>query len=454
MFFDCSRQIADNLAGHHSGIAAADLDGDGAIELIVGGRSCPNRVLKWQAGALRDVADPLIADPSGCACGIVAADVDGDGREEIYILNSDCAFGPKGSADRLFACFGERWIDLLAQSENHAASSMLAGRAVAALDRTGEGRYGFLVTVEGGPLRLYELNRRGLLAEVAEEAGVDLPGAGRGVLCLPLMGEHMDVVALNEAGPNFLFRNLGDGTFEEIAAERGLADPWPAARAIVPIDMGDGCLALFVANWDGPQRLFQQTTAGLFEDVANVDLSTPVKAGTVVAADFDNDGYQELFFNIQDGPNRLFAWRDDDWREVDIGDAGLPKGVGSGAAAADLDGDGRLELLVAHNGGDAPSLALFRPFPNDNHWLRVHPLTASGAPARGAVVHLFAGGRRQTRTICAGSGYLCQMEPVAHFGLGAVDQADRIEVRWPDGAVATIENPPCGRLLTVPYPPA
>ena len=55
--------------------------------------------------------------------------------------------------------------------------------------------------------------------------------------------------------------------------------------------------------------------------------------------------------------------------------------------------------------------------------------------------------------ICAGSGYLCQMEPVAHFGLGAADAVERVEVRWPDGMVAIIDNPPIGRVLTVPHPP-
>ena len=129
----------------------------------------------------------------------------------------------------------------------------------------------------------------------------------------------------------------------------------------------------------------------------------------------------------------------------------------------DFDGDGRLELLVSHGESTAQPLSLYRPrLGATNHWLRVAPLTVFGAPARGAVVrpsihppinppyhpsmhvhslphflthfHLYppphphqvrltAAGRTQLRVIDSGSGYLCQMEPVAHFGLGGLTEA-------------------------------
>ncbi|MFX8680929.1 VCBS repeat-containing protein, partial [Acinetobacter baumannii] len=85
---------------------------------------------------------------------------------------------------------------------------------------------------------------------------------------------------------------------------------------------------------------------GGFADLAPPDLAEPGAVRTVLAADFDNDGYQELFFNLHGEPNRLFAWRHDQWQAVDAGDALVPRGLGTGAVAADLDGDGRLELLV------------------------------------------------------------------------------------------------------------
>ena len=146
------------------------------------------------------------------------------------------------------------------------------------------------------------------------------------------------------------------------------------------------------------------------------------------------------------GENRLFRKlpTDADWTQVNIGDALEPTGYGTGGAVGDFDGgaparalapqtqqmsgpcaahpseprfgtDGQLELLVSHGESMAQPLSLYRPrLGAAHHWLRVAPRTAHGAPARGAVVRLVAGGRTQLRVIDAGSGYLCQMEPVAH----------------------------------------
>jgi len=88
----------------------------------------------------------------------------------------------------------------------------------------------------------------------------------------------------------------------------------------------------------------------------------------------------------------------------------------------------------------------------ENNWLRVRPLTRFGAPARGAVARAEANGRILVKGVCGGSGYLCQMEPVAHFGLGHGGKAERVQVTWPDGAAVVLLNPGTNRALTVPYP--
>ena len=80
------------------------------------------------------------------------------------------------------------------------------------------------------------------------------------------------------------------------------------------------------------------------------------------------------------------------------------------------------------------------------------PLTAQGAPARGAIVTLVGEQRTQRRVIDAGSGYLCHMEPVAHFGLGKNLSVKHVEVRWTDGKTATIESPKSNQLIRVSYP--
>lgn len=451
MFIECSNLITGNQPAQHYGVAVADIDGDGQDEIIVAGYGGPNRVLKWDGQRVVDIADPLIADDGRRAIGLACGDVDGDGREELYILNGDGFSGPKQVMDRLLACFGNRWVDLFALSENMAAANRFAGRSVAVIDRTGSGRYSFVVANHGGPMRLYEMGARGRIVDTAEEVGLDAIAAGRSLLAAPILGDRPDIFMGNDAGPNLLFRNRGDGTFEELAAALGLDDPARPARGAVLVQ-GEMLFDIMLGNWEGPHRLFQHRAGGGFTDIAPPVLAQPSRAGTVIAADFDNDGYEEIFINNLGEPNRLFGWRDERWVSIDAGDATLPHGLGTGAAVADLDGDGQLELLVAHGEQAAQPLSLFIAEPRANHWLRIRPLTQAGAPARGAVVRLWAGGRMQMRAICAGSGYLCQMEPVAHFGLGRLDMVERVEIRWPDGAIRRIDRPEPCQMLIIPHP--
>jgi hypothetical protein len=217
---------------------------------------------------------------------------------------------------------------------------------------------------------------------------------------------------------------------------------------------GDGRLDLACGNWEGPHRLFVQDEVGRFRDCAAAPLSQASRVRTVLAADFDNDGVAELFFNNLGEANRLFKPLDGGWVQIPAGAAEEPRGLGTGAAVADFDGDGRLELLIAHGESGAQRLSLYRPAAAAPNYLRVLPLTRFGAPARGALVRLEAGETVQVRIVDAGSGYLCQMEPVAHFGLGPFRSIDRLSVRWPDGASAVIERPRSNQLLVVPHPAA
>jgi len=455
MLLACRDRLPVNPARHHYGVAVSDIDGDGRFELVVTGYGCPNLALQWDGRQLVDRADATLADAEALAVSVCAADLDGDGREELYLLNADKSSDRRRHPDRLLAPFGPHWLDLLAQPEHRGLLGVTPGRSVACLDRLGAGRYGFVIAAFGGPLQLLEMGRRGHLFDLAEEAGLDLSAHARALVAGPLISERMDLYLASERGPNFLFRNQGDGTFEEVAAAWGVADPFQDGRGCAVLDAdGDGLMDLVCANWAGPHRLFLQRPGGGFTDAAPEDLANPSKTRTVVVADFDNDGYEEIFFNNFGQPNRLLAWRRDRWLEIDGGDAVLGSGYGTGGAVADIDGDGRLELLLSHGEGAAQPLALFRPLPNDNGWLRVMPLTPAGAPARGALVTCSAEGRSQRRVICAGSGYLCQMEPVAHFGLGSAAAVERVTVRWPDGALVEIAGPPVGRLLTVPHPPS
>lgn len=453
MFTDRTPLLLDNPRQLNYGIAVTDVNGDGRFAFVVAGFGCRNLALAWDGKGYVDIAPPLLADPTRRAIGLAAGDIDGDGREELYVLNTDVFSGAKQTADRLFARGEDGWIDLFSLPQNADALNMTAGRSVVCVDRMGEGRYGVFVANYGGPMRLYELDDDGLLRDVAPAAGVDKITGGRSALAFPIVSTRMDIFAGNENGPNFLFCNNGDGTFTDVAARVGIDDPTEHARGMAALDMShDGLFDLVVGNWEGPHRLFVHSSDGHWDDIAPRDMATPSRIRTVIVADFDNDGYEEIFFNNIGQPNRLFGRRNGEWRSIPIGDAAEPYGLGTGAAVADLDGDGRLELLIAHGESGEQPLSLYSAPPNDNHYLRVLPLTRFGAPARGAVVALVTPERTQRRVIDAGSGYLCQMEPIAHFGLGQSTTITRVEVRYPDGKIATLENPAVNTVVTIAYP--
>jgi hypothetical protein len=478
MFVDVSALVAHNPPGLHYGVAVADLDADGRFEFAVAGFGGPNRVLRWANGRLRDAAPPDLADIARQAVGLAAADIDGDGREELYVLNTDTFSGAKQFADRLFDPRPDgQWVDLFSLPQNRSGRNLSAGRSVAAIDRRGVGRYGFFVASHGRPMRLYELGPDGALADLAPPLGLAQTAGGRAVLTLPLFSDHPDVFCLNEQGPNFAFQNRGDGTFTEVAVETGLTDAQEHGRGVAAFDAGDGRLSLCWGNWEGPHRVMVRRDVVPWKDHATPGLAFPSAVRTVIAADFDNDGCDELFFNNVGEPNRLFRitpdWasggrdppvgkegeRGDDAPRspeivmLDPGEALDADGFGTGAAVCDIDGDGVLELLVARGEREPQPLGLYKARGAErNGWLRVRPLTRFGAPARGAVVRAEADGRVRAKGVCGGSGYLCQMEPVAHFGFGPGGKADRVQVTWPDGAAVVLLNPGENQTITVPYP--
>jgi hypothetical protein len=145
MLIDCSALLADNPAQWYTGMAVADLDGDGAFECYVAAQGGRNLVLKWGGDAFFDVGiTPLTADRE-TSMGVAAGDADGDGREELFVASGE------GSPDRLFAWRNGHYVDLLNDRFRQSSQSVLA------FDRFAMGRYGFLVAHEGGPFRYYEL---------------------------------------------------------------------------------------------------------------------------------------------------------------------------------------------------------------------------------------------------------------------------------------------------------
>ena len=454
MFIDRSALFFANPDRMSYGVAVVDIDGDGQMEFVVTGFGCANLALKWTGRGLLDCADAVLADPHGHAVGLAAGDLDGDGIEELYILNSETFVGNSQQSDRLYALHSGARVDLFAQPETALIANRQAGRSVAVVDRTGNGRYSFVVANYGARMRVYELDQQWQLSEQSRAVGMTYASGGRGLATGQLFGADVDVICNNERGPNLLLANTGDGCFSDVAPQCGVGDRLSHGRGVALFDANDdGRLDIVAGNWEGPQRLWVRNDGPFaFVDIADAGFAAAGKVRNVIAADFDNDGNPEIFFHCMGEPNRLYGRRDGQWIALDVGDAREPDGLGTGAAVADIDGDGRLELLLAHGESASQPLTLYQAAPNTNNWLRVRPLTRGGAPARGALVTIQVGQRQIAQTIDGGSGYLCQSEPVAHYGLGQTTDVDQVSIQWPGGATVIIARPHVNQVLTIPHP--
>jgi hypothetical protein len=244
----------------------------------------------------------------------------------------------------------------------------------------------------------------------------------------------MDIFAANERGSNFLYFNK-NGKFLDIAGQMNVRDFYQNGRGTALSDiLYRGRLDILNGNWNGFHRAYV-FDENKFIDIANPSFNEPSKIRTIISADFDNDGYDEVFLNNIGEPNRLYKIIENGvFEEIILENALEPNGLGTGAAVADIDNDGILELLIAHGESSAQPLSLFKYNSKEkNSYLRVRPLNIHGAPARGATVTLSTNERTHSKTIDAGSGYLCQMEPVAHFGIRENEKKFEIKIKWTNG---------------------
>lgn len=478
------------------GVAVSDVDNDGSLEWIVAGFSGPNFVLKFDRATKRlinlaqDHRYNAIADQGGQAIGVCACDIDGDGREEIYFLNTNNAYAGRADyGDSLFKWRNGKYVNLYTDPVNsRMEAKSFAGRSVACIDRIGTGKYSIVIATYSrggvGNFALVEMDENHpsndvstgniVLKNVASVAKIDKATGGRGLVVGPILGNNgrSDIFFGNEGNPwmgnpgdNFLFKNLGNGSFEDIAEQAEIQDKYNNARGISLADFNrDGLLDIAYGNWEGEHRLFMQYKAvgeaRKFRNIANRQYAVPTKIRTVIAADFDNNGDTDIFMNnicshrdpndreqnklFTVIPNQFNNSSDPEIKKMNIGQAKEPRGFGTGAAITDMDGDGVLDLLISHGESQTQPLKVYRVNRDVSrnqagkyNWVRVFPRTKYGAPARGALVKLTTRtGRVYSSVIDGGSGYLCQMEPVAHFGLGE-DKPMKLDVQYPDGVVVS-----------------
>ena len=433
-FQDISGSIKNNQKRLSYGVSVTDFNKDGKFEFIVTGFKFPNLILSHKNGYLENInTNNLFADPTRSTIGVAACDIDNDGFEELYFLNTDTYSGQKQFSDRLLDN-NKNIIDLFQLEKNLRSLNLTAGRSVVCVDRNGDGKYGIYVANYGGPTRFYEL-KKGSIIDQAPLLKINRITGGRAVVAGHILSNYMDIFAANERGPNFLYKNE-NSIFRDVAESLGVEDTFENGRGTTLTDfLYRGKLDIVSGNWNGEHRIFLNNT-NKFNDIANSEFKIPSRVRTIISADFDNDGFDEMFLNNIGEPNKLFKiLSDGELKQIQLSNGLEPLGLGTGAAVADIDNDGILELLVSHGESGLQPLSLYKanikkPF----KFLRILPKTTFDAPARGATVILNTNMRNHAKTIDAGSGYLCQMEPVAHYGLRNGEKVNSVTIKWTDGS--------------------
>ena len=438
-FFSNISDIIENNDDRLSyGVSVTDFNKDGSYEFIVAGFGYPNLALGYNNGKLiNTIQDSIFVDKERNTIGVSACDINQDGFEEIYFLNTDTYSGEKKYSDRLLGN-EQKIFDFFELEKNLENLNLTAGRSVVCVDRNGSGKYGIYVANYGGPTRFYEIDKDAV-EDLAPILGIDQITGGRAVVSGHILSNKMDIFAANERGPNFLYKN-NDGKFIDIAIENNVQDTFQNGRGTALTDfLYRGKLDIITSNWEGYHRIFVQQENS-FHDMSSLEFRSPSRIRTVISADFDNDGYDEIFLNNIGQPNKLFRILDaGKLEEIKLDEALEANGLGTGAAVADIDDDGILELLISHGESGAQPLSLFKAKVANKNYIRIKPINTFGAPARGATVTMHTNLRSHAKTIDAGSGYLCQMEPVAHYGLREGEIIKNITIKWTNGTIDSYE---------------
>lgn len=335
---------------------------------------------------------------------------------------------------------------------------------------------------EGVSSRFYRNDGDGTFSDRTEEAGFDSsPGKTLGVTILDYNQDGwMDLYVANDMERNLLYENNGDGTFEERGTVSGTAySEEGRVRAGMGADAGivdsTGEPTIFVGNFSREKiSVFRHLQDGLFEDRSAVSgIGRPGRltlAFGLFLFDAELDGNLDLFVanghvqpEIEDideavdyeQPPHLFLNDGNgtfEEKEVESGPLAQPL-VARGAAYADVDQDGDLDIVVTENEGGAHlwrNEIRQRQGQTDPGYLRVAlDGRASNRGGIGARVLIEHGETSQERILRSGSSYLSSSELLLTFGLGESDQVDRVTVEWPSGAVDQIEDVEANQVLHV-----
>jgi hypothetical protein len=491
------------------GVAFIDYDNDGWPDIfLVNGTNWPGQPSKHSTpklyhnnhnGTFTDVTHKAGLDIELFGMGVAIGDYDNDGFDDIFItaLGQSRLFHNNGNgtftdvtqkaglAGLQEFSTSAAWVDYDKDGKldlvvgNYVQWS-IAGDLYCTLDGKSKS-YCTPESYKGAAIRLWHNRGDGTFEDATQKAGVGDPTSKTlGVAILDYDNDGWpDILLSNDTQPNKLYRNNGNGTFTEKAVVAGVAfSEDGVARAGMGVDAADydhsDAPSILITNFANQMvSLYHNEGRGLFVDEAprsDVGRDSLLTLGFgCFFFDYDLDGWPDIF--IANGhidsdiervqPNVKYAMPPHLFRNLGKGkfqevtkslgkSFNVPR-VGRGAAYADIDNTGRLDLLLSTNGGpvylflnEATGAAAA------NKSLRVKLVgTKSNRDGIGAVVKISSGGVTQSQMLRSGSSYLSASELVLTFGLGQSDKVDSLEVRWPSGQLDKLSNIPAGQTITI-----
>jgi hypothetical protein len=444
-FTDVTDASGTGDTGYGLGVTVGDYDNDGDADLYLNNFG-PNVLYRNEGdGRFTDVTEKAgVGNGHQVGAGACFLDLEGDGDLDLYVSNY-----------------------LVFDYDQHVAMAS-KGFPVYANPR-------FYRPL---PDTVYRNNGDGTFTDVSEASGVGAhAGWGMGIVCADYDNDRdTDVFIGNDVAENFLFQNNGTGQFEEVGLISGTAyDFHGDEQGSMGVDCGDfdndGRLDFYVTSYQKQlASLYRNLGEGRFEDVT---LKTGAGQRTLPNVtwgngfvDFDNDGFRDLFIacgHLQDNVEKydgtatyyeqnLLLANNGDGRFVDVTDTsgdGMQVVLSSrGAAFDDLDNDGDVDVVIL-NSRREPTL-LRNDSPSQGHWLQVvlqgRQTNRDGV---GAHVILKAGDLELLDEVHSGRGYQSHYGSRLHFGLGSRTRADRLEVRWIGGPVDVFEDIEVDQMISL-----
>ena len=505
------RHAPETMAG---GVALFDYNNDGHLDVFFTngadiqtlqktGAKYSNRLFENNGrGNFRDVTAKAGLAGTGFSNGVAVGDYDNDGYEDLFVAgvhgnhlyhnNRDGTFTDviaKAGVDKPDPEYGPLWSVGAAWLDvnNDGLLDLFVVNYLAWDIRTeprceaAPGRYDYCHPkfYKATPNQLFLNNGDGTFRDVSAEAGIRShpgKGMGSGIADYDLDG-LVDIFVSNDKMYNSLFHNKGGGKFEEVAFEAGAAlsedGKFISGMGVDFRDIDNDGLPdiAFVALDRETFPIFRNLGKRGFSDVTQASgmtrMSAPMAGYSPTLADFDNDGWKDLFVtrgHVQslgyaavvpvEQPNTVFRNLGGMKFEALTAEAGLtaqPPSRHRGSAIGDLNHDGRLDVVTTALG--VPAEIWMNDSAGANHWIEFALQgTKSNRDGIGARIRVVAGGAAQYQQVSFAAGYASASAGPVHFGLGGNATVDSVEIHWPSGIVQELKNVAADQVVKIKEP--